>query len=93
MEICDCTFQLVEDHLTVLNHTGPVGLSCDDTKLFSSIWLFWDKEKNAYFLVGGVDGPYHVADPDSVSQVISEGKSKRLPRYLITGTPIICSTL
>jgi hypothetical protein len=77
MEICDRTFQLVEDHLAALNHTGPVGLSCDDTKLFSSLRLFWDKEKNTYFLVGGVDGPYHVADPDSVRQVISEGKIKK----------------
>lgn len=77
MEICDRTFQLVEDHLAALNHTGPVGLSCDDTKLFSSLRLFWDKEKNTYFLVGGVDGPYRVADPDSVRQVISEGKIKK----------------
>jgi hypothetical protein len=77
MEICDRTFQLVEDHLAALNHTGPVGLSCNDTKLFSSLWLFWDKENNAYFLVGGVDCPYRVADPDSVRQVISEGKIKK----------------
>lgn len=71
MEICDHTFQLVEDHLAVLNHTRPVGLSCDDTKLFSSLWLFWDKEKNTYF------GPYHVTDPDSMRQVILEGKIKK----------------
>jgi hypothetical protein len=89
MEICDRTFQLIEDHLTALNHTGPVGLSCDDTKLFSSLRLFWDKEKNSYFLVGGVNGPYRVADPDSVRQVISEGKIKKATKV---NTPIICST-
>ena len=77
MGIEDHTFQLVEDHLAALNHTGPVGLSCDDTKLFSSLRLFWDKEKNAYFLIGGVNGPYRVEDPDSVRQVISEGKIRK----------------
>lgn len=66
MEICNCTFELVVDHLTALNYTRPVGLSCDDTKLFSSLWLFWDKKKNTCFLIGGVDGPCLVPDLDSV---------------------------
>jgi hypothetical protein len=74
MEISDHTFQLVIDHLTALNYTGPVGLSCDDTKLFSSLHLYWDAEKDAYFLVGGVGGPYCVLDAESVKQVIVEGK-------------------
>ena len=77
LEIGDRTFQLVRDHLTALNHTGPVGLSCDDTKLFSSLRLFWDRDKNSYFLIGGVDGPYRVEDPESVRQVISEGKIRK----------------
>lgn len=84
MEICDHTFELVVDHLTALNHTGPVGLSCDDTKLFSSLWLFWDKEKNAYFPIGGVDGPYLVPDLDSIKQVIAEGgtiKATKVSHY------------
>lgn len=104
MQICNRTFQIVKDHLAALNHTGPVGLSCDDTKLFSSLRLFWDKEKNTYFLVGGVDGPYRVADPDSVRQVISEGKIKKATKaccyrysytlwYLLTmsciGSPLV----
>jgi hypothetical protein len=74
MEICDRTFQLVVDHLTALNYTGPVGLSCDDTKLFSSLRLYWDAEKDSYFLVGGVGGAYRVADPESVKKVISVGE-------------------
>jgi len=77
MEICDRTFELVEDHLAALNHTGPIGLSCDNTKIFSSLRLFWDKEKRAYFLIGRVGGPYPVADPDSVRQVISDRKIRK----------------
>lgn len=76
MEICNQTFDLVEDHLKALDYTGPVGLSCDDTKLFSSLRLYWDNKENSYFLVGGEDGPYRVPDADSVKRVIAEGKIK-----------------
>ena len=77
MEIGDCTFELVLDHLKALNYTGPVGLSCDDTKLFSSLRLYWDSDENSYFLVGGVDGPYRVADAESVKEVIAEEKIRK----------------
>lgn len=82
MEICNRTFDLVEDHLKSLGHTGPVGLSCDDTKLFSSLRLYWDADQDSYFLIGGVDGPYRVADPESVKNVIAEGKIKQATKVI-----------
>lgn len=81
MEIGDHTFELVSDHIKALNYAGPVGLSCNDTKLFSSLCLYWDSDENSYFLVGGVDGPYHVADAESVKEVIAEERSGRQQRY------------
>lgn len=79
MDICDRTFKLVAEHLTAINYTGPVGLSCDDTKLFSTLRLYWDGEKKAHFLVGGVDGPYQVADPDVVKDVKAKiGKATKV---------------
>lgn len=77
MEIGDRTFELVSDHLKALNYSGPVGLSCDDTKLFSSLRLFCDSDKDSYFLVGGVDGPYLVADAENVKVVIAEGNIRK----------------
>jgi hypothetical protein len=71
MEIGDRTFELVLDNL---------GLSCDDTKLFSSLRLYWDSDKNSYFLVGGVDGPYRVADAESVKKVIAEEKIRKVTK-------------
>lgn len=76
MEICQRSFTLVAEHLKALDYTGPVGLSCDDTKLFAVMRLFWDSVKNSYFLVGGVDGPLQVADPESVREVIVNAKSE-----------------
>lgn len=72
MEICERTFDDVVDHLTALNYGGPVGLSCDDTKLFDSMRLFWDAEKQAHFLVGCTDGPRRVVNPEEVRAVLKD---------------------
>lgn len=77
MDICERTFDLVNEHLNALDFDGPVGLSCDDTKLFATFRLYWDATQNSYFLVGGTDGPLRVADPDDVKQVIEEAKAKK----------------
>ncbi|KAJ6573789.1 hypothetical protein DFH09DRAFT_915806 [Mycena vulgaris] len=74
MEINDHTFALVEAHLAALKYDGPVALSCDDTKLFPSLQLYTDKEKHADFLVGGVDGPIRVADPEAMKKILADPK-------------------
>lgn len=77
MNICDRTFELVLDHLNSLDYNGPVGLSCDDTELFSTFRLYWDDKEDLYVLVGGINGPLHVADPDSVQKVIDQANAKK----------------
>ncbi|KAJ7708424.1 hypothetical protein B0H16DRAFT_1746298 [Mycena metata] len=77
MEISDRNFTLAAEHLATLNYDGPVSLSCDDTKLFPSFRLYWDREKKSHFLVGGTDGPLRVADPDQVKKVIAEAKANK----------------
>ena len=77
MEICDHTFKLVEDHLNALDYNGPVGLSCDDTKLFATFRLYWDKEQDSYVLVGGTDGPLIITDPENVQEVIDQAKTQK----------------
>ena len=77
MEICDRTFELVADHLDALDFKGPVGLSCDDTKLFATFRLYWDKEQDSYVLIGGTDGPLLVADPDLLQEVIDQAKAHK----------------
>ncbi|KAJ8089779.1 hypothetical protein PM082_018355 [Marasmius tenuissimus] len=43
--ICQDTFTLVKSHLSTLEYAGPVAVSCDDTKLFSSLRLHWDQKR------------------------------------------------
>ena len=84
MEIGERSFQLVAEQLSALDHTGPVGLSCDDTKLFSTLRIYWDSREKSYFLIGGVDGPYRVADVDQVQQVIAEAKIQKASKVMFT---------
>ncbi|KAJ6607189.1 hypothetical protein B0H10DRAFT_2228110 [Mycena sp. CBHHK59/15] len=77
MDISDKNFELASEHLAALKYNGPVSLSCDDTKLFPSFRLYWDKEKKSHFLVGGTEGPLRIADPDQVKAVIAEARAKK----------------
>lgn len=72
MTICDETFQRVDEHLTALGYSGPIGLSCDDTKLFSAWRMYWDAKEKAHFLVGGFGEPMRVADPERLQEMIDE---------------------
>ncbi|KAF7324216.1 hypothetical protein MSAN_02534100 [Mycena sanguinolenta] len=62
------TFTLVQNELNALKYDGPLGLSCDDTKLFAGLRLYTDKSKGD-FLVGGVEGPIRVANPDAMKRL------------------------
>jgi hypothetical protein len=77
MKICDKLFELVSDHLATLDFDGPLGLSCDDTKLHSTFRLFWDSDKQAHYLVGATDGPLLVLDPDNVKEVIESAQERK----------------
>ena len=73
MQICDRTFQLVQEHLSALGYSnGLLGLSCDDTKLFPSFRMYWDSEQKGHFVVGGVDGPIRVADLDRLREMLQD---------------------
>ncbi|KAF8328951.1 hypothetical protein F5887DRAFT_1287968 [Amanita rubescens] len=68
MTICDRTFSLVEEHLSLLGYKGPVCLCCDDTKLLSTFRLYWDAKEQSHYIVGGVDGRYHVPNPEDLKK-------------------------
>ncbi|KAJ7712478.1 hypothetical protein B0H14DRAFT_3018370 [Mycena olivaceomarginata] len=65
-------FELIEEYLNTIDYHGPVGLSCDDTKLFASLRLYHDAKENADYLVGAVDGPIRVADPEAMREVLED---------------------
>ncbi|KAK7023575.1 hypothetical protein VNI00_016661 [Paramarasmius palmivorus] len=70
--ISEETFDLVKSHLDALEYSGPVAVSCDNTKLFSTLRLHWDQKRQTYFLLGGVGPPIAVPDPESVSKYMND---------------------
>lgn len=87
MEICDRTFELAKAYLTELNYHGPVALACDDTKLFVTLRLFWDKKEKSYFLVGACGGPLRVPDVDAARQVLEDPEIKKATKVSMFPAP------
>ena len=72
MGICVQSFDLVRDHLLKLSYHGPVGLSCDDTKLSPALQPYWDRNAGSYFILGGTGDPIKVPDVESFRKLIEE---------------------
>ena len=72
MVICPRSFDLVHDHLTKLSYAGPVGLSCDDTKLSPALQPYWDREAECYFILGSSGDPIQIPDVESFRELIEE---------------------
>ncbi|KAF7970334.1 hypothetical protein HWV62_24362 [Athelia sp. TMB] len=90
MTICNRTFELVDSHLNAIGYTGPVGLSCDDTKLFPAWRIYWDAAQKANFLVGGTGEPMRIADPKQLRATIANAKLKQASkvRLIVAQVPM-----
>jgi hypothetical protein len=87
MTICDRTFELVEEQLAALEYKGPVGLSCDDSKLFPAWRLYYDFKRKSHFVVGGSGEPMQVANPDQLKEIIDDAKitqAKKVSNWILT---------
>jgi hypothetical protein len=76
-------FQLARQYLDKLGYDGPVGLSCDDTKLKASLRTYWDPERKQYLLVGGVGEPRAVANMDEMRQLLENGAPEKATKVII----------
>lgn len=68
--ITEATFDLVEEHVRALEYPGYLALSCDDSKLLPALRLHYDATQKTHMLVGGINGPLRVADPEQVRRVM-----------------------
>ncbi|KAJ7205209.1 hypothetical protein GGX14DRAFT_368089 [Mycena pura] len=78
LTIEDKTFSLLDAHLKAIDYTGPIALSCDDTKLQASLRLYWDGDEQSYYVVGAVGGPIRVMDPSMVGPILDDPNNVRL---------------
>ena len=90
MDICDRTFELAKAHLLTLNYHGPVALACDDTKLHATLCLYWDKEKDSYFLIGACGGPIRVANVGAAREALSDHNTKKATKVFYRSFTLLC---
>lgn len=87
---CPRSFTLVHEHLKKLSYSGPVGLSCDDTKLSTALQPYWDREAESYFILGGTGDPIQVPDVESFRRLIEEAgvsKATKVSNCVLSHTP------
>ncbi len=68
---------MAEEYVNALNYTSPLSLSCDDTKLFAALRMYYDGTSEQWFVVGGVGDPLAVANVDELRDIISQGKVQK----------------
>jgi hypothetical protein len=68
------TFELVVDTLKKLNYSGPVALSCDDSKLLPSLQPYYDENRKAHFIMGHFGEEMQVADPEAFRHMLASAK-------------------
>ncbi|TFY78121.1 hypothetical protein EWM64_g5890 [Hericium alpestre] len=101
MEICLQTFKLVSEHLKILGYDGPIGLSCDETKLFGNWQLYWNKERDSYFLIGADCGPLLVLNPEVINALLKDPEIRKAEKVrifvlqppMLKVTPIIVAAI
>jgi hypothetical protein len=77
IEPCPRSFQLVRHYLNSINYDGPVGLSCDDSKLFAAFRPYFNTAEDAYYVVGCTGSPLRIADIDDFNDQLCQGNLEK----------------
>ena len=70
---CLRSFILVRSYLDLINYSGPVGLSCDDSKLFPAFRPYFDSKEDTYYVVGCTGTPLQIADIEEFNTQLKQG--------------------
>ncbi|KAJ3817168.1 hypothetical protein F5880DRAFT_1618539 [Lentinula raphanica] len=106
MVIEEATYTSVANHLAARGYSGPINVACDDSKLLSSFRLHYDSKQRKHFLVGGINGPIFVPNPEALADIMNDSTVKRgtkvrlwtgtiplpdIPPFVIAAIPILDS--
>ncbi|KAI0318142.1 hypothetical protein OF83DRAFT_1083107 [Amylostereum chailletii] len=70
LTICERTFDNVVSYITARKYTGPLAVSCDDTKLHATMRTYWDEAAGTHFLIGHTQDPIPVASPEALQDLL-----------------------
>ena len=83
LSIEERTFQRAQKYIQDLRYTGPVALSCDDTKLHAAYRTYWDPAQQSHVLVGGIGPPPVVPTPDELEQLLTEHRDEKATKVSV----------
>lgn len=63
--------------LKALDYNGPLGISCDDTKLHATLWTYWDSQADQHFLVGHTGDPMPIANPQELQEILRSAELEK----------------
>jgi hypothetical protein len=75
--IQDRNFELAIEHLKRLDYDGPLGLSCDDTKLLPALRPYYDKTTDKHYILGSTGEPLILANPEELTSVLERGEAEK----------------
>ncbi|KAG9126762.1 hypothetical protein FRC07_002060, partial [Ceratobasidium sp. 392] len=65
-------FVYAKTYFEQINYAGPICLSCDDTKLLSSLRMYYEKHTKQWQLIGGTDGPVNIANNNELVKALKD---------------------
>ncbi|PSR70772.1 hypothetical protein PHLCEN_2v13350, partial [Hermanssonia centrifuga] len=71
------TFDLVQIHINKLEYHGPLGLSCDDTKLHPAFRPYYTNGDDGCYILGGTGEPLQIANPDEFNDTVTSGQLEK----------------
>jgi hypothetical protein len=79
---------MVHNYLDSVNYSGPVGLSCDDTKLFATFRLYWDASEEMYYVVGCTSSPLQITNIEEFEHQLQQGRLEKATKVRFNSSPL-----
>lgn len=65
------------EYINALQFEGGCALSCDDTNLFPTFQVHYEKSTEQHLVIGGIGRPKVVADPDEFKKFLEQVKPEK----------------
>lgn len=86
IEPCQRSYTMVRNYLDSINYAGPVGLSCDDTKLFAAFRPYWNAIEDTYYVVGCTGLPLRIANIEEFQHHLQRGQMEKATKVSLIFT-------
>nr|GAT48523.1 predicted protein [Mycena chlorophos] len=84
------TITLAKDRMTAMGWSGPVAMSCDDTKLQAALRPFYDENRQSWCILGSTGAPMLIANLPEFRQAVELGTVERATKLRLWCLQVCC---